>query len=236
MDFSLIVPVFVGENFIEEDLADKISIINDLKEKNCELIYVLDGKYNKTENILKDSLKKQSFQNVKIISYEKNEGKGFAVKKGFEIAKGEYVGFLDFGNEIDGSIIKSLLAEIKRTNSDIAIANKFLPESDFKAGFLRKFLSKAFVRFSNLILGQNFSDTQTGAKVFGPNGVNLFRELKTKGFAFDLEILSKAKKIGLKILEVPVRIKKGMITSVSLQKVLQMVFDVFRIKKILSEI
>ena len=67
-------------------------------------------------------------------------------------------------------------------------------------------MGKIFNKIVKIIILQDFHDTQCGFKLFeGAAARELFEELKTDRFAFDVEILARAKKKNYRIVEVPVR-------------------------------
>ena len=67
-------------------------------------------------------------------------------------------------------------------------------------------MGKIFNKFVRLIVLSEFQDTQCGFKLFKETVARqLFGELKTERFAFDVEILARAQKYGYGIAEVPVR-------------------------------
>ena len=64
-----------------------------LFEKDFELIVVIDGFVD--EGYKKAKALEQSYGNLKVVGYEKNRGKGYAIQFGFKHSQGEYVAFLD---------------------------------------------------------------------------------------------------------------------------------------------
>ena len=82
IDLSIIIPIHNEEKKIEEDLK-KIFRYFDSQIYNYEVICVNDGSKDNTLDVLKNINKtKKNIGNLKIISYSKNRGKGYAVKKG----------------------------------------------------------------------------------------------------------------------------------------------------------
>lgn len=89
---SIIMPCYKGEDFIENSIKRVEEEIL-LFEKDFELIVVIDG-------FVDDAYKKgkaleQMYKNLKVIGYERNRGKGYAIQYGLKRSQGEYIVFLD---------------------------------------------------------------------------------------------------------------------------------------------
>src|SRR5688500_10001631 len=93
---SIIVPCYRKAEIIEKDLLAKKQILDTLHIP-YEIVVVIDGLVDKTEEVV-SNLK---IDNLKIIAYEKNQGKGYAVRKGYENAQGSFIGYLDADFDID---------------------------------------------------------------------------------------------------------------------------------------
>lgn len=114
MNLSLIISLFNEEKFINKCLD---SAINQKLEK-MEIICVDDGSTDNTLKILKEYSKKDS--RIKIISHE-NIGLGASRNKAMEIAKGEYIAFLDGDDFLDENALKESYYEAKSKNTDITM-------------------------------------------------------------------------------------------------------------------
>ena len=87
---SVIIPVFNEEESIKS-LYEKI--VSSLNKYEIEIIIVNDGSTDKTESIIRSIL--CSFQNVKLINFNKNYGKAAALSEGFKISDGDIVVTID---------------------------------------------------------------------------------------------------------------------------------------------
>lgn len=151
----------------------------------------------KNEANIVDMIKEteKRFPNAQIItaSDRYGMGKGWAIKQGLIVARGEIIAFIDGDLEIHPKMIDRLLPFLE--DYDIVVGVKPIP----------KLLSRRLLTyFSRLYLAFLFNvkvDTQTGVKVFKRNTIPQFY---SKGFLFDLEILSQAKKAGHRMIEVPI--------------------------------
>lgn len=187
MKLSVIIPAFNEEKRIVKTLEE---IREYLKNFDSEIIVVDDGSTDTTAIFSQ-------------ISYPKNMGKGYAIKKGVERAAGDLILFIDADNATPIREVEKLL----KFDSDIVIGSRYLPESHIekKQPFFRILIGRLGNRLIGLLVVKNIKDTQCGFKLFKKNiAKELFSELQTYRFGFDIEILARAQKKGLKIVEVPV--------------------------------
>ncbi len=122
-------------------------------------------------------------------------GKGWALSRGVEEAKGDLICFIDGDLDINPKEINKLLTEI--VDNDIVVGRKKL--SGGLSRMIITFCSRIFI----YLLFNLKIDTQTGVKVFKKEALPKW---ENKSFAFDIEILHKAVKNGAKIKEVPVEV------------------------------
>ena len=111
---SIIIPVYNSEQFLEKCLN---SIINQTF-KDIEIICIDDGSTDKSLKILNNFADKDN--RITIIN-QKNSGPSAARNKGLEIAKGEYVGFVDSDDWIDLNFYEKLYNNAKKYDADIAV-------------------------------------------------------------------------------------------------------------------
>lgn len=203
---SVIIPCFNEEAAIRQNIRK----IHQYLSENFvffEIIAVNDGSTDKTMLELEKITREIP---LKIINHPKNSGKGKAVRNGLAESKNELVMFLDADLAIPIEELAKFVAEIKNGN-DIVIASRFIPGLKILKPVLwyRKFMEKVF-RLLRMLILNNFDirDTQCGFKVFRREAVNKIAPLLTVDrFAFDAEIIFVAKKIGLKIKEVPISLQ-----------------------------
>ena len=187
MKLSVIIPAYNEEKRIAKTLEE---VREYLKNFDGELIVVDDGSTDGTS----------AFSNI---SYPKNMGKGYAVKKGVERASGDLILFMDADNATPIREVEKLL----KFDSDIVIGSRYLHDSKIEK---KQPLSRIMIgRLGNwvirLLVLDGIKDTQCGFKLFKKNvAKELFSELQTHRFGFDIEILGRAQKKGLTITEVPI--------------------------------
>jgi glycosyltransferase involved in cell wall biosynthesis len=222
-ELSFVIPAYNEEDSIEGtlDTLDEAVKNNDLR---YEIVVVDDGSKDKTLS------KAMAYANrnghVKIVSYAKNLGKGYAVKAGFMQTTGEVVVFADSDMEIDLSIVSSYVKALQ--HGDIVIATKWHPNSVVDMPLTRRILSHGFNVLVRILTGAKIKDTQVGLKAMKKSAfVNIFPRLTVKRYAFDVELLAVANLYGLKIVEMPTQLRIG--GAFPLKEVLKMFMDLLGI-------
>ena len=122
---SVIVPVYNVEKYLRQCLD---SIINQTL-KEIEILCINDGSTDSSPEILKEYEEKDS--RIKIIN-KKNAGLSAARNQGLELAKGEYVSFIDSDDWINETFCEALYTAAKKYDSDIAIKKKSLQKTPIK--------------------------------------------------------------------------------------------------------
>jgi len=210
MDLSIIIPVYKEKDKIAADIkgAGQFLSGNDLAG---EIIVVDDGSADDTAKIAEqagDGLAAEI--SLKVICNDGHRGKGYAIRCGMEQAIGEYVMFADSGRCVPYEYISDGLELIKSGSCDIAHASRKLKETLILKSqhIYRRICSRLFHWFIVHFMGvpAEFTDTQCGFKIYkGDLGRDLYKQCITDGFMFDIEIILRAQKNGLKIKEFPIQ-------------------------------
>lgn len=201
---SIVVPAYKQQKTISRDIKNIYETLSTLPYK-FEIIIVVDGNLDKTS--LK--VKRIKEKNVHVYEYEKNQGKGFAVKYGVLKAKGDIIGFLDAGMDLDPSEISMMIDSMNFNKANIVIGSKLHPDSKVNYPMIRKILSWGYRTFTHVLFGFSVRDTQVGLKIFKKKvAKDVFPRLLVKRFAFDVEVLALSYALGYKkIFEAPIRLK-----------------------------
>lgn len=209
LDLSVVLPAYNEEVFIEK-VVERMDNVFRGTEFKYELVVVDDGSIDDTRKKVYDCAKNNG--HVKVIGYNKNMGKGFAIKTGFLQCRGDAVVFADSDLDIDLRQITGYLETLK--GADIVVASKWHPKSRVYIPLLRRFLSYNFNILVRLLTGIQVKDTQTGLKAVKRNAFSkAFRILAVKKYAFDVELLVLANLYGLKIVELPINIRMDCLLS-----------------------
>ena len=169
-----------------------------------ELIFVDDGSTDGTVAVVEACLEKN--QALRIVKLGKNQGKGAAVRAGVLAAKGSLILFSDADLSTPVAEVH-LLHDALHAGVPIAIGSRGMSESrlEKRQAFYREMMGRTFNQIVRLLLTLPIQDTQCGFKLFRRKEARqLFGALRTQGFAFDVELLYRARTAGFGIAEVPV--------------------------------
>ncbi|HSR94481.1 MAG TPA: glycosyltransferase [Solirubrobacterales bacterium] len=169
-----------------------------------EVLVVDDGSSDRTASMLTAA----AAENAKlkpVLEFERNRGKGAAFAAGAERARGDYVLLADVDLSTPLGELRKLTAAI-RAGADIAIGSRAVPGAVVERGPLhRKLLGNSFNGAVRVLTGLELRDTQNGFKLFPANALReLLAGQTCPGFAFDVELLMRADRAGLRIAEVPI--------------------------------
>ena len=228
---SLILPAYNEESIIEDTLRTALDFAEKSFPDDYEIIFVNDGSSDATHEILSNFVS----ENVKIISYEKNMGKGYAVRRGFLAAENEYIVFTDSDLAYGLDIVREFVSAMEKDEKcGGAIGSRSLHKEGYGGyGFIRRFASKTFLFFLKFAGGLKFSDSQTGIKGFKHRQAKeIFNACEENRWAFDFELLLTAQALDIDIIEIPVKIINHRDSKVSLLKdSFKMAGDLIKIKK-----
>lgn len=172
-------------------------------------LFVDDGSTDGTARVLTDLIQATGAQGVSVIGYAENRGKGHAIHEGVLVAPGDFILFTDGDLAYPLTDLERLLDALKV--SDVAIGSRSLtgaPRSN--TGPLRRFMGESFNRLVRVILGLPYRDTQAGIKGFRARAAReIFSRQRLRDFAFDTEMLFIARRLGLKVGEIPVHVTES---------------------------
>lgn len=208
---SLVLPVYRGEQFIDESIRTVLEALDTLREVGTtdepfELIVVCDGELDASATIAEAIADPR----LHVIRYPVNQGKGFALCAGMATARGELVGWLDSDLDIHPSVIVNACKVLIATDEfDAAVGSKRHPDSQVHYPATRRLLSWGFQHLAQLTLRVGVPDTQVGAKVFRRTVIETALPLlRVKRYAFDLEVLAVAALFGFdRVAQVPIRLE-----------------------------
>lgn len=200
---SIVVPAYKQEKTILKNIRALDDSLNEIGIP-YEVIVVIDGETDNTNKKLKRIRRKH----VTVHSRKENIGKGYTVRYGMLKAKGDVIGFIDAGFDINPTSISMLLNHMMWYNADIIVGSKLHPVSRVIYPIQRKILSWGYRTFTHILFGFKVKDTQVGVKLFKRKVVrDIFPRLLVKKFAFDVEMLAVAHSRGYKrIYEAPVKL------------------------------
>lgn len=198
---SIVIPVYNEASRISS--LDRVHTFFNSLAFSYEVIIVNDGSTDETLKLLKLKQKKLKF---KILSYDKNRGKGYAVKCGLLRASGRYSLFMDVDLSTDPSEFLKYIPLLSKY--EVIIGSRRIKGAQLlvRQSNAREFFGKYFTSISRLLLGIQVSDFTCGFKCFSRRASSeIFQKSMIERWGFDCEILFIAKHLGFRIREVPVR-------------------------------
>lgn len=228
---SVVIPAYNEGKRITKTLR---AIDSYLKNQNYsyEILVVSDGSKDNTVEVAKSLIPK--IQNLKVTSYKKNRGKGYAVRFGMLEAKGEYRLLTDADNSTSVDQVEKMWPYFEK-GFDVVIGSRDVKGAvlDPPQPWLRNVITaESFKLLRKILVGLwGIEDTQCGFKGFKAEVVEkVFPKCKIDRFAFDPEMLVLCKRAGYKIKEIPIYWKNDLESKVKFKSMVKMLVDLFRIR------
>jgi len=192
MEITIGIPAYNEEKNISE-------IIKKLQKITNKIIVCDDGSSDSTGQIAKE-------MGVLVVQHETNLGYGAAIRSIFLKAreeKSEFLITLDSDGQHRIEDIQTVLEPLKTGKADIVIGSRFLNNNGKNVPSYRKVGIQILTKLANTSLEQNITDSQSGFRGYGKDVIENVTPSES-GMGVSNEILIKASKQGLKIVEVPI--------------------------------
>ena len=200
---SVVVPAYNEGNCIESNLETLVHYLRSAFSR-FEVIAVDDGSTDDTSRKIAEAAKREPC--IRLLSFPANRGKGFVVRQGILTAEGDAICFTDADLSTPVEAIEQGVSAL-RERLPVVIASRRHPDSVIavRQGWLREAVGKAFNLFVRTFFSVPLEDTQCGFKCFDREAARaIFSRAKIDGFAFDVEILVIARRLGYRVKEIPV--------------------------------
>lgn len=170
-----------------------------------ELVFVDDGSTDGTLSVLESLVSLPGLESARVLHLVENRGKGGAVSAGIAAASGQQIVFMDADLAADIADLPLLLRALD--DHDVAIGSRAAPGHQvLDAAWHRGVMGRTFNRLVRRYTGLEISDTQCGFKAFRADVAHLlFTDLNCQDYAFDVEVLYRARRLGHSVAEIPVR-------------------------------
>lgn len=199
---SIIIPVYNEEKSISVilDKLFKTRLIADIEK---EIIIVDDGSRDGSAAVIQSYIDNHPQINIRFFRQEKNMGKGAALRKGIQEARGDFLVIQDADLEYDPEELNNLLQPVFKGLADVVYGSRFRGGQPHRILFFWHYIGNMFLTFlSNLFTNLNLTDVETGYKMFRTDILKPLR-LTEDGFGFEVEVTAKIAGIpGLRIYEV----------------------------------
>lgn len=192
---SIVIPAFNEQDTIYEILGRVASL-----PIRKEIIVVNDHSTDATRSRL-DAL--NHLGELKIVNKPKNEGKGAALRTGFEHATGDVVVVQDADLEYDPRDILGLLKPILEDEADVVYGSRFLENKEQDPSWIHRFGNQVLTVASNCFTGLKLTDMETCYKVFRREILQGI-EIKQNRFGFEPEITAKLARRKVRFRELPI--------------------------------
>ena len=230
MKLSLCIPMY-NENAIIAETARTLSAYMEANFDDYEILFSSDGSTDGCD----ETVRALGLPNVRVVGYEKNRGKGCAVRTAILASEGDLVMFTDadlaYGTDVIAAVRDTFL---ENPDAEMVIGSRNLHKDGYEGyTLLRKIMSKVYIKILCVAGGFRLSDSQCGCKAFRRDAAQtIFSRCEVDGFAFDFEAILWAVKRGYKIVEMPVKVVNHRESKVRvIRDTVRMLRDLRKMKK-----
>ena len=226
---TLIIPMY-NESSIIADTAKTVSNYMQKNFESYEIIFSDDGSKDNSADIVCGLY----LPNVRVMRYEKNRGKGCAIRTAMLEARGDIVMFTDADLAYGTEVIKRVYDSLSVSDAGMLIGSRNLSEDGYEGyTLIRKIMSRIYIKVLCVVGGFKLSDSQCGCKAYKQEAAKrIFERCKVDGFAFDFESILWAQKFNYKIVELPVKIVNHRESTVNvIRDTFKMLGDLRKMKK-----
>ncbi len=197
MKLSIVIPVYNEKNFIRE-IVERVRKVS-LQDVEKEIIIVDDFSTDGTREILKNELEPLV---TRVIYRDKNQGKGAALRAGFQQVSGDIVIIQDSDLEYNPAEYPKLIQPILDEQADVVYGSRFIGSEPHRVLYFWHYVGNKFLTLlSNMFTNLNLTDMETCYKVFRKEVLDSVK-IEQNRFGFEPEITAKVSKGNWRIYEV----------------------------------
>jgi dolichyl-phosphate beta-glucosyltransferase len=208
---SVVIPAYNAERHIGRTL-DIVEAWLSAQGVPHEIIVVDDGSTDRTAELVV-----RLGERVSLLRNETNRGKGYSVRRGVLASNNAWILTTDADNAIGIEHLATFAAQAPM--ADIVIASRNIPGAALvhPQPRLRVYTGKVFTGLMRLVALPDCSDSQCGFKLYRRGAAQLlFSRQRVDRFAFDVEVLLLARRMGLRVAESPVTVDNPPHSSIRL--------------------
>ncbi len=207
---SVVVGCYNAALHLEKRLLELVAFLDGIR-RDYEVLIVEDGSLDDSLPILRKL--EASMPAISVLRNPRNMGKGYSIRNGILNSRGKYIIFTDVDMAYSKGNLLSVLERLE-AGSPLVVGNRRLPESVYVVNnALVKYVYRrhrggiAFNALVRLLFGLTTRDTQSGLKGFSRSAAaQIFPQLYTDGFLFDVEIFIRSRRLGIPVVDVPVQL------------------------------
>jgi glycosyltransferase involved in cell wall biosynthesis len=207
---SLVVGCYNAARHLEKRLRELVAFLDGI-HRTYEILIVDDGSLDESLPILRRL--ETDVPSISVLRNPRNMGKGYSIRNGILNSTGKYIIFTDVDMAYAKSNVLSVLEKLE-SGHPLVVGNRRLPESVYvvnnalvKYVYRRHRGGMAFNRLVRLLFGLTTRDTQSGLKGFSRGAAaQIFQQVFTDGFLFDIEIFVRSRALGIPVAEVAVQL------------------------------
>jgi dolichyl-phosphate beta-glucosyltransferase len=206
VQLSIVIPAYNEEKRIGDTVEAWLAYLS-AGEVAGEIIVSDDGSSDRTREIVSEIRLRDT--RVRLLDARPNTGKGGAVRDGVMAADGAVVAYVDADLNISPAHMDPLRALLESGVADVVIGRRALSEYASEESSIERVLAGAAVQVTRrLLLFPTISDTQAGFKGFRRDTARqIFGDARIDSFAFDLEVIFIARRLGARIVQMPVSVE-----------------------------
>eukprot|EP01024_Parvocaulis_polyphysoides_P070489 TRINITY_DN869_c1_g2_i3.p1 TRINITY_DN869_c1_g2~~TRINITY_DN869_c1_g2_i3.p1 ORF type:complete len:322 (-),score=46.28 TRINITY_DN869_c1_g2_i3:377-1342(-) len=209
---SIILPAYNEQYRLPQTLDETLNYLAERKNRQgpnftYEIIVVDDGSTDQTADVTYKYILKHGLDIIRLITYKKNRGKGFAVKIGLMSCRGQYALMADSDGATTLRDLEELEKKLEGTGVGMVFGSRAHLQSDAVAQrtAVRNFLMHGFHLLVMMVVGKKIRDTQCGFKLYERWAIQqIFPNLRLQRWCQDVEIIYVAQQLGISMREVKV--------------------------------
>jgi glycosyltransferase involved in cell wall biosynthesis len=198
--FTIVVPALNEEGAIASTLSRcleaRAEILRQAALAEVEIIVVSDGSTDRTAEIAK------TFDEVRVIEFERNRGYGAAIKEGWRQGRGSLLGFLDADGTCDPRYFVAMCRIALEEKADVVLGSRLGPDS--KMPRIRRLGNRIYAFLLGLLCGRQVTDTASGMRVVRRDALKWLYPLPD-GLHFTPSMSARALLNDLRLVEIPMQ-------------------------------